>query len=102
MEYRKLGRTGLKASVIGFGAEWIGKMEQAEVNAMAARGAAGPFPPAVWGAFSALSRPPASAGSIILFREASGTDASLGTDICAPRISVSVSAAMAASVLSLT
>ena len=40
MEYRKLGRTGLKASVIGFGAEWIGKMEQAEVNAMAARGAA--------------------------------------------------------------
>ena len=28
------------ASVIGFGAEWIGKMEQAEVNAMAARGAA--------------------------------------------------------------
>ncbi|MEC4185275.1 aldo/keto reductase [Adlercreutzia sp. R21] len=40
MEYRELGRTGLKASVIGFGAEWIGKMEQAEVNAMAARGAA--------------------------------------------------------------
>ena len=40
MEYRKLGRTGLRASVIGFGAEWIGKMEQAEVNAMAARGAA--------------------------------------------------------------
>ena len=40
MEYRKLGRTGLQASVIGFGAEWIGKMEQAEVNAMAARGAA--------------------------------------------------------------
>ena len=40
MEYRKLGRTGLEASVIGFGAEWIGKMEQAEVNAMAARGAA--------------------------------------------------------------
>ena len=37
MEYRKLGRTGLEASVIGFGAEWIGKMEQAEVNAMAAR-----------------------------------------------------------------
>lgn len=36
MEYRKLGRTGLEASVIGFGAEWIGKMEQAEVNAMAA------------------------------------------------------------------
>ncbi|MEY8461268.1 aldo/keto reductase [Eggerthellaceae bacterium 24-137] len=40
MEYRELGRTGLKASIIGFGAEWIGKMEQAEVNAMAARGAA--------------------------------------------------------------
>ena len=40
MEYRKLGRTGLEASVIGFGAEWIGKMEQAEVNAMVARGAA--------------------------------------------------------------
>lgn len=40
MEYRDLGRTGLQASVIGFGAEWIGKMEQAEVNAMAARGAA--------------------------------------------------------------
>lgn len=40
MEYRTLGRTGLKASVIGFGAEWIGQMEQAEVNAMAARGAA--------------------------------------------------------------
>ena len=40
MEYRKLGRTGLEASVIGFGAEWIGQMEQAEVNAMAARGAA--------------------------------------------------------------
>ena len=40
MEYRKLGRTGLEASVIGFGAEWIGKMEQAEVNAMAVRGAA--------------------------------------------------------------
>ena len=40
MEYRKLDRTGLQASVIGFGAEWIGKMEQAEVNAMAARGAA--------------------------------------------------------------
>ena len=40
MEYRKLGRTGLQASVIGFGAEWIGQMEQAEVNAMAARGAA--------------------------------------------------------------
>lgn len=39
MEYRTLGRTGLKASVIGFGAEWIGQMEQAEVNAMAARGA---------------------------------------------------------------
>ena len=35
MEYRKLGQTGLEASVIGFGAEWIGKMEQAEVNAMA-------------------------------------------------------------------
>ena len=35
-------------------------------------------------------------------REASGTDASLGTDICAPRASVSVTAAMAASVLSLT
>ena len=47
MEYRKLGRTGLKASVIGFGAEWIGKMEQAEVNAMAenAEGLHGvPFP----------------------------------------------------------
>ena len=26
MEYRKLGRTGLEASVIGFGAEWIGKI----------------------------------------------------------------------------
>ena len=40
MEYRKLGRTGLEVSVIGFGAEWIGQMEQAEVNAMATRGAA--------------------------------------------------------------
>ena len=37
MEYRKLGRTGLEVSVIGFGAEWIGQMEQTEVNAMATR-----------------------------------------------------------------
>ncbi len=40
MEYRELGRTGLKASVIGFGAEWIGKMDDADVVAMAERGAA--------------------------------------------------------------
>ena len=40
MEYRKLGRTGLQASVIGFGAEWIGELDQEAVNAMAARGAA--------------------------------------------------------------
>ena len=37
MEYRPLGRTGLEASVIGFGAEWIGKMDGAEVRALADR-----------------------------------------------------------------
>ena len=40
MEYRALGNTGRKASVIGFGAEWIGELDQEAVNAMAARGAA--------------------------------------------------------------
>ena len=37
MRYRKLGRTGLKVSEIGFGAEWIGTMEQSDVNALAKR-----------------------------------------------------------------
>lgn len=37
MRYRELGRTGLKVSEIGFGAEWIGKMDEADVRAMAAR-----------------------------------------------------------------
>lgn len=44
------------------------------------------------GGFSPFPRTPASAWSIRAFREASGTDASLGTDICAPRASVSVTA----------
>ena len=35
MRYRTLGKTGLQVSEIGFGAEWIGAMEQAEVNALA-------------------------------------------------------------------
>ena len=32
MEYRALGNTGRKASVIGFGAEWIGELDQEAVN----------------------------------------------------------------------
>ena len=35
MRYRTLGKTGLKVSEIGFGAEWIGKMDDAGVRAMA-------------------------------------------------------------------
>ena len=35
MRYRTLGNTGLEVSEIGFGAEWIGKMEEADVRAMA-------------------------------------------------------------------
>lgn len=40
MEYRPLGTTGLEASVIGFGAEWIEKMDAVEVRALADRCAA--------------------------------------------------------------
>ena len=35
MRYRTLGKTGLKVSEIGFGAEWIGKMDDADVRVMA-------------------------------------------------------------------
>ena len=35
MRYRSLGKTGLKVSEIGFGAEWIGKMEETDLRAMA-------------------------------------------------------------------
>ena len=35
MRYRVLGKTGLSVSEIGFGAEWIGKMDDAAVRAMA-------------------------------------------------------------------
>lgn len=35
MRYRTLGKTGLEVSEIGFGAEWIGKMDDAEVRAIA-------------------------------------------------------------------
>ena len=35
MRYRMLGRTGLEVSEIGFGAEWIGKMSEADVCALA-------------------------------------------------------------------
>ena len=34
MRYRTLGKTGLKVSEIGFGAEWIGKMDDAGVPGM--------------------------------------------------------------------
>ena len=37
MRYRTLGKTGLEVSEIGFGAEWIGKMDEADVRAMAKR-----------------------------------------------------------------
>ena len=37
MRYRTLGRTGLEVSEIGFGAEWIGKLDAGEVRAMAKR-----------------------------------------------------------------
>ena len=37
MRYRQLGRTGLLVSEIGFGAEWIGKLDESEVRAMAKR-----------------------------------------------------------------
>lgn len=37
MNYRQLGKTGLLVSEIGFGAEWIGKMDDATVQAMADR-----------------------------------------------------------------
>lgn len=40
MRYRTLGKTGLKVSEIGFGAEWIGKMDDAEVRAIADAGTA--------------------------------------------------------------
>jgi len=33
MRYRTLGRTGLQVSEIGFGAEWIGEMSEAELTA---------------------------------------------------------------------
>ncbi|MBQ9003204.1 MAG: aldo/keto reductase [Eggerthellaceae bacterium] len=35
MRFRTLGKTGLEVSEIGFGAEWIGKMDDAEVRAIA-------------------------------------------------------------------
>lgn len=35
MRYRTLGKTGLEVSEIGFGAEWIAKMDDADVRAMA-------------------------------------------------------------------
>ena len=35
MRYRTLGKTGLKVSEIGFGAEWIGKMDDETVRAIA-------------------------------------------------------------------
>ena len=38
MRYRTLGKTGLSVSEIGFGAEWIGAMDMAEVRAVAERG----------------------------------------------------------------
>ncbi|MCI8468719.1 MAG: aldo/keto reductase [Eggerthellaceae bacterium] len=37
MEYRRLGRTGLEASVVGFGAEWIEKMDDDAVRALVDR-----------------------------------------------------------------
>ena len=37
MEYRRLGRTGLEASVVGFGAEWIEKMDDNAVRALVDR-----------------------------------------------------------------
>lgn len=40
MRYRELGRTGLSVSEIGFGAEWIGGMDLAEVRAVAEQGRA--------------------------------------------------------------
>ena len=35
MRYRTLGKTGLEVSEIGFGAEWIGKMDDETVRAIA-------------------------------------------------------------------
>ena len=35
MRYRTLGRTGLEVSEIGFGAEWIGKMDDGLVRDIA-------------------------------------------------------------------
>ena len=35
MNYRTLGKTGLRVSEIGFGAEWIGELDAGEVRAMA-------------------------------------------------------------------
>ena len=37
MEYRELGKTGLRVSEVGFGAEWIGEMDEAALRAMVKR-----------------------------------------------------------------